>query len=151
MPRAAERTKLRKRLFCDITFSIQQRSSATGSATVNQQSKCPRNRGGLRLGLLRGRCCCRSKIRRVNEKPVRFGVERHVASPKFSFDCFNYAEFVRSVFMEDVESAFARGREEQTLFGFVNIRVYSIPDGKRLENLPVVSIHDSQHLVAPAD
>src|SRR6266404_9023549 len=53
--------------------------------------------------------------------------------------------------MEDVQSAFARGSEEQSCFRLVNVRVYSITDGKRLENLAAVSIHNGKHLVAPAD
>src|SRR5467141_1684770 len=53
--------------------------------------------------------------------------------------------------MEDVQSAFARGSEEQSCFRLVNVRVHSITDGKRLENLAAVSIHNGKHLVAPAD
>src|SRR5260370_18800693 len=53
--------------------------------------------------------------------------------------------------MEDVQSGFARGGEEKTCFRLINVRVYSIADGKRLENLAAVGIHDGKHLVAAAD
>src|SRR5712664_104982 len=151
MPRAANTTRLRMRLFCEVTFWSSKAGSANGSAAVDQQSKRPRNRGWLRFRLLRSRCGSRSKIRGVNEKSVCLGIERHVASPKFSLNGLNYAKFVGSVFMEDVQSAFARGGEKQSCFRLINVRVYSIADGKRLENLAAVSIHDGKHLVAPAD
>src|SRR6267143_4032147 len=53
--------------------------------------------------------------------------------------------------MEDVQSAFARSSEEQSRFRLIDVRVYSITDGKRLENLAGVGIHNGKHLVAPAD
>src|SRR5260370_23753055 len=53
--------------------------------------------------------------------------------------------------MEEVQSGFAGGGEEQTCFRLINVRVYSIADGKRLENLAAVGIHDGKHLVAAAD
>src|SRR5712664_1957308 len=151
MPRAANTTRLRMRLFCEVTFWSSKAGSANGSAAVDQQSKRPRNRGWLRLGLLRSRSGSRGKIRGVNEKSVCLGIERHVASPKFSLNGLNYGEFVGSVFMEDVQSAFARGGEKQSCFRLKNVRVYSITDGKRLKNLAAVSIHDGKHLVAAAD
>src|SRR6267378_3433534 len=53
--------------------------------------------------------------------------------------------------MEDVQSALARGSEEQSCLRLVNVRVHSITNGKRLENLAAVSIHNGKHLIAPAD
>src|SRR6266849_3281506 len=126
-------------------------AKAAYSPAVDSPSKCPRNRSGLRLGLVRGGCRSRSKVCGINEKFVRLGVERHVTSPKFSLDGFYHTEFVGSVFVKDVESAFTRGGKKQTCFGLINVRVYPITDGKRLEDVPAVSIHDGQHLVAPAD
>jgi len=64
------------------------------------------------------------------KKPVRLGVERHVASAKFRLNVLYHAEFAGSVFMEDVESAFASGGKEQTCFGLVNICVHAIADRK---------------------
>src|ERR1700687_4869975 len=151
VPRAANATKLSMRLFCDHILDPARAQAAIASATVDQQSKRPRNRGWLRFGLLRSRSGSGSKIRGVDEKSVRPGIERHVASPKFSLDRLNDAEFVRRVFMEDMQSACSGCSEEQTCFRFINVRVYSIIDGKGLENLAAVSIHDGQHFVAPAD
>ena len=97
--------------------------------SVNQQVKCSGNGCRIRVWPL----CCRrgsgSEIRRRQVDVVRFGIERHGLGAVLRLYRFDFAIFVRRVFMEDVDIALPGRGKNQPRLRFKNIRVRSRADG----------------------
>src|SRR3981189_2441309 len=83
------------------------------SVAVDQQPKRSRNRGCLRMRLLRLGAGGRSEVARIYKEPVPLRIKSHVAGAKFRFDGLDNAEFIGRIFVKDMQRAFPCGDEEQ--------------------------------------
>src|SRR5882757_6905730 len=118
------------------------------SAAVDQQPEGSRNRGRLRMRLLRSWLSCRHEIGRVYKELVGLGIKSQVSGAEFCFDRLHYAETVRRILVVNVQRAFPCRDKKCTAGWLVDIRIYASPNRKGLHDLARINIHNSQHFVA---
>src|SRR5262245_15540855 len=120
---------------------------------INKQTKRPRLSYRLWIALLRSRSGRRTKIRCVYIEVVCLWIVPHRLGSELGLHSFDDADFVRRVFMKDMDRTLARGGRILACFGVIEIGVHTIPDRKWLsDDLACVRIHhDENFWTAPSD
>src|SRR5882762_8099739 len=118
------------------------------SAAVDQQPEGSRNRGRLRMRLLRCGLGSGSEVGRVYKELVGLGIKSQVSGAEFCLDRLHNAETVRRILVVDVQRAFPCRDKKRTTGWLIDIRIYASPNRKGLHDLARINIHNSQHFVA---
>src|SRR5258708_35319694 len=90
------------------------------------------------------------KIRRAQIQLVGLWINLNRSGPELTLDCLNFTEFVRRVFVENVNHAFACGYEQHPRCGLEGVRIHSARNRECLENFSTVRIDHDHHLSAAA-
>ena len=115
-------------------------------AAVDQHAESAQDRRGPRIRTLGRSRVGRVEVGSVHEETVRLGVESHGFGPELSIDGVDFAVLIGRVFVEDVDLAFVRGDKDHLGRGIVGDGVGPGGDGKGLDDLSAVRIHDHQDL-----
>src|SRR6267154_6492279 len=77
---------------------------------------------------------------------VRLAVQSHGLCSELGLDGFDLAEFIRRIFMEDMNHALTSGGKHKSRLRLIGSGINACGDWERLDDVSVVGVHDHQHL-----